>query len=757
MPCSAVSQLTNAPAPQIPASWPTTPAQQSVFLQQLANVFAYARDAAGRQGVNVVPTAYAVYNGAQLPTLTVSGASTSLDTTRHQFGLASLKLTATGATVSVSFPSGAVPISAFQRWIASVYLFTSRTAIAGTLAVITANGTYSATITSSTALSEWYRLWGDMSLVGDAATSCTIQLTFTGCTAGDTFSLEGWQLEAASGNTNLPSPFANSAAPGSADFLPDGSAYVRLASSHSAGNVSYNYKGVWTSTTPYVTGDEVVYGQSYWLALNASTNSAPSTSSTNWQVVGSYSGFQGSWSSSTNYAQGAEVTYSGNYWIATQNNTNQAPTFGSAYWQAAGPSSMDSIPDGTSFVKLASSNASGNVAYNYKGVWSSATAYVTGDEVVYSNSYWLATTSSTAIQPQQGDQHWQIIGAYSQNQGAWSSSSTYYPGQEVNYAGNYWVCVTQNTNSAPSTSNTSWQIAGPDNLDAVTDGTTYARTYGSGLRNGHAAYTADSGGTIRIIKGVGDANTLSLDGEIADGTTYLRMPGANMDGNRRGLIDFTQGGHLGKSLANVPDDSGSSRYAVLAVDTNRRPLIDFTQTTHVGKVLDNIGDGTSYARILGSQLSSGAHKLTVAGSGTVLGDKRNLPQSAVNNISSYYSTNSLTWTATLSSGVYTGSINSAAFNAQYDGNSISYNASTVNLSSTGTGGTVQYWVYFDDPNHAGGTPALVATTTQSDCFASTGRVYLGSVSVLWPSGAGQNTGGYTLTGSKWSRTLMTAN
>lgn len=62
MPCSAVSQLTNAPAPQIPASWPTTPAQQSVFLQQLANVFAYARDAAGRQGVNVVPTAYAIYN-----------------------------------------------------------------------------------------------------------------------------------------------------------------------------------------------------------------------------------------------------------------------------------------------------------------------------------------------------------------------------------------------------------------------------------------------------------------------------------------------------------------------------------------------------------------------------------------------------------------------------------------------------------------------------------------------------------------------
>ena len=501
--------------------------------------------------------------------------------------------------------------------------------------------------------------------------------------------------------------------------------------------------------------------------------------------------------------------------------------------------------------------------------------------------------------------------------------------------------------------------------------------------------------------------TISSAGKtVADGATVGATigPGGNVNGavdvNGRPLIDFTQGGHLGKSLANVPDDATSSRYAVLGVDVNRRPLIDFTQTTHVGKVLDNIGDGSTYGRPLLSRLSagnplidfsatyhlnknldniadtgsylrssafqgtagalqidnaqcalpanadgslpgwnagslttgarwvvetsapdagyaqdygletptaasaivdstrtwaclpgdvvsitarvnassglysgvlivffnsagtsvgnvnaagsttgwqtytasgaapantayivlraycgapasgngfvsiqwirasindvrvpnsakayidfgdaiSGGHvgkvldnigdgstyarlaaldstpvggvnriKLGVAGSGATLGDKRNLPQSAVNNISSYYSTNSLTWTATLSSGVYTGSINSAAFNAQYDGNSISYNASTVNLSYTGTGGTVQYWVYFDDPNHAGGTPALVATTTQSDCFASTGRVYLGSVSVLWPSGAGQNTGGYTLTGSKWSRTLMTAN
>lgn len=300
MPCSAVSQLTNAPAPPVPSSWPTTPAQQSVFLQQLANMFAYARDAAGRQGVNVVPTAYAVYNGAQLPTLTVSGATAALDTTRHQFGLASLKLTATGATVSVAFPSGAVPISSFQRWIASTYLFTSRTSIAGTLSIITGNGTYSATINSSTGLSEWYRLWGDMSLVGDAATSCTLQLTFTGCSVGDTFNLEGWQLEAASGNTNLPTPFANTGAPSSVDALPDGTNYVRIAASNVSGNIAYNFKGAWQSSANYIIGDEVSYSGGYWLAVAPSSSSAPSLSNANWQAVGTSTGFtQALWKNTT--------------------------------------------------------------------------------------------------------------------------------------------------------------------------------------------------------------------------------------------------------------------------------------------------------------------------------------------------------------------------------------------------------------------------------------------------------------------------
>jgi hypothetical protein len=59
-----------------------------------------------------------------------------------------------------------------------------------------------------------------------------------------------------------------------------------------------------------------------------------------------------------------------------------------------------------------------------------------------------------------------------------------------------------------------------------------------------------------------DANPASVYGSISagftldtvpDGTTYQRMPIANMDSNRRALIDFTQSGHLNKTLDYVAD------------------------------------------------------------------------------------------------------------------------------------------------------------------------------------------------------------
>lgn len=86
-------------------------------------------------------------------------------------------------------------------------------------------------------------------------------------------------------------------------------------------------------------------------------------------------------------------------------------------------------------------------------------------------------------------------------------------------------------------------------------------------------------------------------GNIPDDSGSSRFAVSNIDANRRALIDLTQA-HLGKSLANIPDDSGSARYAVAAVDPNRRAIVDFN-AAHVNKTTDYIGDGA------GSPLAGG--------------------------------------------------------------------------------------------------------------------------------------------------------
>ena len=148
--------------------------------------------------------------------------------------------------------------------------------------------------------------------------------------------------------------------------------------------------------------------------------------------------------------------------------------------------------------------------------------------------------------------------------GLYSGTTTYNPGDEVNSNNNYYLCTALTTGNAPPNASF-WQTLGPATLDA-----------------------------------------------LSDGSTYQRMPTANMDANRRGLIDFTQAGHLGKNFDNLLD--GASRFAVTnganlggvaSFDVNNRALIDFTQGGHLSKTLDNIGDGSTYARALAAYLKGG--------------------------------------------------------------------------------------------------------------------------------------------------------
>lgn len=179
----------------MPVTRPQTDAQWAIFVQRLQNVINAASDAANRSSVNVVPAAYALYDSPNTPSLSINGASVSLDETKAQFGLASLKLTATASTVTLSFTGYPITIQPYQRWIESVYVQSSRVAIVGTMAVQTAAKSYPVDISGNLLPGTWGRLYGDCDLTADDSSAATLVLTLTGCGVGDTLNLEGWQLE----------------------------------------------------------------------------------------------------------------------------------------------------------------------------------------------------------------------------------------------------------------------------------------------------------------------------------------------------------------------------------------------------------------------------------------------------------------------------------------------------------------------------------------------------------------------------------
>src|SRR6185312_15934365 len=131
-------------------------------------------------------------------------------------------------------------------------------------------------------------------------------------------------------------------------------------------------------------------------------------------------------------------------------------------------------------------------------------------------------------------------------QGPWDSSTTYSDGQEVSYGGNVWVATTTNTNSTPAAANPFWQLVGPQTLDNVADGTSYAKV---------------------SIDAVG--------------------PG--------GSIDFSGTAWLNKTLDHLPDGSTYSRVLGNALTSGQ---VDLAQTGVVNKTLDHISDTTTYSRVL---------------------------------------------------------------------------------------------------------------------------------------------------------------
>ena len=326
---------------------PGVPSSVSQALKLWAQqVLAQIQAAGGAAGVNAVPQQYALVAGSALPPIaSVSNCTVALDTTKQLFGAGSYKVSLTGSPAVLTLASDtAWPMQPGWQWLVSFFQ-QATAAIAGEVTVTTSAGkAYSATFTTTLDSAGWDRLYDALNLVADTSAAFGLSFTFTGG-AGQTVWLDGLMLSPFYGRpSGLPS-FQNGSAPLLLDNNPDGF-YSKILTSRTAGNVAFNFRGAWSSTASYLTGDEVVYGPTYWVALANSTNVQPATGVSSWQAVGSYSAFVGAWSSTVTYAVGAEVTYSGNYWVAVAQNSKSAPSTTNANWQIAGPAALDYVADG---------------------------------------------------------------------------------------------------------------------------------------------------------------------------------------------------------------------------------------------------------------------------------------------------------------------------------------------------------------------------------------------------------------------------
>jgi hypothetical protein len=393
MSCSSASTLkAQATIPVMPNIPGLSAAGNQALKIWAQNVIQQVQGAAGATGVNVIPQQYALLTGATLPPIAAtSNCTVSLDATKPLFGQASYKIAITGSPATIEFSAdSAWPLHPGWQWIVSFFQAASA-AIAGVLTITTPAGTYSTDFTTGLTSAGLARLFDTLNLGADSSSTFGLSFTFTGGSGQDVW-LNGLMMEPYFNVAMQPSPFISTSSALTLDNQPDGFTYVRLASTHASNNVAYNYKGVWSSSTAYVQGDEVVYGSTYWLCLTGNTNNAPP--SADWQAVGTYGAFEGAWSSTTAYSPGAEVTYGGNFWICVTANTNSAPTVTNSNWQVAGPTNLDAIADGTIYARtLAAGLTSGMV--NTNGIVSDAvTNYaITVDGAGGSDSWPYTTTT----------------------------------------------------------------------------------------------------------------------------------------------------------------------------------------------------------------------------------------------------------------------------------------------------------------------------------------------------------------------------
>jgi hypothetical protein len=145
--------------------------------------------------------------------------------------------------------------------------------------------------------------------------------------------------------------------------------------------------GTWNNSTAYQPRDTVHYGGSYFVCVSAHTNVVPTDASAQWDLIASKgeTGEQG--------VQGAQGLQGIQGETGAQGIQGiQGPQGSQGPTGAQGPA-----------------GAQGDPGLVYKGTWSSGTAYVSGDVVVYNGTAYAAILAGTNRNPSTQTSYWGVL------------------------------------------------------------------------------------------------------------------------------------------------------------------------------------------------------------------------------------------------------------------------------------------------------------------------------------------------------------
>jgi hypothetical protein len=237
------------------------------------------------------------------------------------------------------------------------------------------------------------------------------------------------------------------------------------------GPVGIVWKGDWASGQNYFINDGVYYQGSSYRAIRVNNGpSAPDTAVLDWKLIalrGATGGgvvWRGTWVSGTVYDAGDGVTYNGSsYHRLTDGDGTTPPSTDTANWEIIAAKG-DTGPAGPA-------GPTGLAGITWRGNWDAALSYTANDGVYYNGTSYRRTGSSGvyATSPDVDTAHWYVIAQKGTDgvsptplwnwRGVWSSSTDYLTGDLVETAGStYYAPVDIAHGANPVSVGTPWEL-----------------------------------------------------------------------------------------------------------------------------------------------------------------------------------------------------------------------------------------------------------------------------------------------------------